>query len=135
WRPTRGPQGWLSGLGLGWSQARTSGKISQFDVPRGDVRRSASSVAEPSLRPERLERFLVLIEQPRLDDPVVFDPQEEQVGLLEDAIPAGPFRGGQGGRMHVAREDVDELRVERPVGELREFLKVREDRRLAPMIP
>src|SRR2546427_9684098 len=27
-----------------------------------------------SLGPERLERFLVLIEQPRLDDPVVFDP-------------------------------------------------------------
>src|SRR3989441_6230435 len=87
-----------------------------------------------SLGPERLERFLVLIEQPRLDDPVVFDPQEEQVGLLEDAIPAGPFRGGQGGRMHVARQDVDEFRVERPVGELREFLKVREDRRLSPMV-
>src|SRR2546428_7024634 len=105
-----------------------------FRRPLGDVRRSASSVAEPPLRPERLERCLVLIEQPRLDDPVVFDPQEEQVGLLEDAIPAGPFRGGQGGRMHVAREDVDELRVERPVGQLRKLLKVREDRLLAPMV-
>src|SRR3989449_6545277 len=101
----------------------------------GGLRRSASSSAEPPLRPERLERFLVLIEQPRLDDPVVFDSQEEQVGLLEDPIPAGPFRGGQGGRMHVAGENVDELRVERPVGELREFLKVCEDRRVAPMIP
>src|SRR2546427_2277676 len=88
-----------------------------------------------SLGPERLERFLVLIEQPRLDDPVVFDPQEEQVGLLEDAIPPGPFRGSQGGRVHVAREDVDELRVERPVGQLRKLLKVREDRLLAPMVP
>src|SRR5437867_10957399 len=103
WRPTRRPRGLLSGFGLGWSQViGRAAKITPIDVPRRDGQRSASSCAEPPLGPECLERFLLLIEQSCLDDPVVLDSQEEQVGLLEDAIPPGPFRGDQRARMHVA---------------------------------
>src|SRR5207245_11544900 len=85
-----------------------------------------------SLGPERLERFLVLIEQPRLDDPVVFDPQEEQVGLLEDAIPPCSFRGSQAASRHRAREHVVALRMELPVGQPHKLPKVPEDSPPAP---
>src|SRR3989475_1061499 len=124
----------------GLSRSRTrrppGSRSGRGSIPAGSAgTRPTPCHPRESLGPERLECFLVFIEQPRLDDLVVFDPQEEQVGLLEDAIPAGPLRGSQGGRVHVAREDVDELRVERPVGQLRKLLKVREDRLLAPMVP
>src|SRR5947199_5518449 len=97
-------------------------------ILQGERRRHAS------LGPERLESLFVLVEQPRLDDAVVLDPKEEQVGLLEDAISARPFRGSEGGGVHVAREDIDELGVERPLGQVREFLEIPKNLCVAPVV-
>src|SRR3989442_694959 len=84
--------------------------------------------------PKRLKRFLVFIEQPRFDDPVVLDPQEEEIRLLEDAIPPLPDCGGQCRGMHVAREDVDELRPKRPAAQLGELLEISKNRLVSAVI-
>src|SRR5437899_1739350 len=91
---------------------KTTLKIASTNQTR--IASAESRGREGSLRPERLERFLVFIEQPSFDDPVVLDPQEEEMRLLEDPISALPDRGRQCRGMHVAREDVDELRAKRP---------------------
>src|SRR5712691_12082451 len=96
-------------------------------------------VAEPveaaCLGPEGLERPLVLVEESRLDDPVLIDPEEEEIGLFVDAIAARPLRRRECGRLHVTRQDVDEFRPECAAGQLLQFLEVREDLRVAPMVP
>src|SRR2546425_8535745 len=107
---TKPPRGLLSEFPRGRSQFRPA--TSRHVVrPRRACCRHASHAL---LRPERLERFLIFVEQPSFDDPVVFDPQEEEIRLLEDPISALTDRGGQGRSMHIAREDVDELRSEGP---------------------
>src|SRR2546425_1626339 len=112
---------------------KTTLKIASTNQTR--IASAESRGREGSLRPERLERFLVFIEQPSFDDPVVLDPQEEEMRLLEDPISALPDRGRQCRGMHVAREDVDELRAKRPTAQLREFREVREDRLVSAVIP
>src|SRR5207245_5293234 len=96
-------------------------------------------VAEPEeaacLGPESLEGLLVLVEEARLNDPVLVDPEEKEIGLFVDAIAARPFRLRECRRLHVARQDVDELRAECAAGQLLEFLEVREDFGVAPMVP
>src|SRR3989449_5445442 len=87
------------------------------------------------LGPESLERLLVLIEESGLDDPVLVDPEEKEIGLFVHPIAARPFRRRKCRRLHVARQDVDELRAECTAGQLLEFLEVREDLGVAPMVP
>src|SRR5437016_308355 len=96
-------------------------------------------VAEPEeaacLGPEGLKRLLVLVEEAGLDDPVLVDPEEKEIGLFVDPIAARPFRRRECRRLHVARQDVDELRAECTAGQLLEFLEIREDLGVAPMVP
>src|SRR2546425_9125515 len=128
---SRPPRGLLSEFPRGRSQSRPATK--NMSVGRGGGCCRQANTQAPS-GPKRLKRFLVFIEQPRFDDPVVLDPQEEEIRLLEDAIPPLPDCGGQCRGMHVAREDVDELRPKRPAAQLGELLEISKNRLVSAVI-
>src|SRR5207245_6886495 len=76
-----------------------------------------------------------VVEEAGLDDPAVLDPQQEEVATLERTVAPRPRRGRERDGVHVAREDVDEFRAERAATQLPELREVREDRRLALVLP